>query len=288
MAGILDGMRIIEGSAFVAAPLGGMAMAQLGADVIRFDPIGGGLDRGRWPVTAEGRSLFWAGLNKGKRSIQVDLGSEEGQGAGDGADHRARTRRRPVPDQLPGTRLPRLRGAHRAPAGPRDGEHRGQPRRLVGRGLHGEPGHRLPLGHRPAQPQRALQPPAAGLGRHHRDDGHHQPAGGRAPEDSVRRGPVRAARALRRGLLDGGGPGEGRRGADQPPRAAEGRQLPLRGIRPRLHDQGRPPGDDRGAHRRDSGRGWWRPPGWARPSTPSASSWTWTWTTRAAASRRGR
>ena len=70
---------MIEGSAFVAAPLGGMTLAQLGADVIRFDPIGGGLDRGRWPVTADGHSLFWAGLNKGKRSIQVDLGSDEGR-----------------------------------------------------------------------------------------------------------------------------------------------------------------------------------------------------------------
>jgi 2-methylfumaryl-CoA isomerase len=79
MAGILEGMRIIEGSAFVAAPLGGMTMAQLGADVIRFDPIGGGLDRGRWPVTDEGKSLFWAGLNKGKRSIQLDLGSDTGR-----------------------------------------------------------------------------------------------------------------------------------------------------------------------------------------------------------------
>jgi 2-methylfumaryl-CoA isomerase len=79
MPGILEGMRIVEGSAFVAAPLGGMAMAQLGADVIRFDPIGGGLDRERWPVTAEGKSLFWAGLNKGKRSIQVDLSSDEGR-----------------------------------------------------------------------------------------------------------------------------------------------------------------------------------------------------------------
>jgi 2-methylfumaryl-CoA isomerase len=79
MPGVLAGMRIVEGSAFVAAPLGGMTMAQLGADVIRFDPIGGGLDRGRWPVTAEGRSLFWAGLNKGKRSIQVDLRSDEGR-----------------------------------------------------------------------------------------------------------------------------------------------------------------------------------------------------------------
>jgi 2-methylfumaryl-CoA isomerase len=79
MPGILDGLRIVEGSAFVAAPLGGMTLAQLGADVIRFDPIGGGLDRGRWPVTADGRSLFWAGLNKGKRSIQLDLGCEAGR-----------------------------------------------------------------------------------------------------------------------------------------------------------------------------------------------------------------
>ena len=43
MTGILAGMRVVEGSAFVAAPLGGMTLAQLGADVIRFDPIGGGL-----------------------------------------------------------------------------------------------------------------------------------------------------------------------------------------------------------------------------------------------------
>jgi len=76
---ILEGMRVIEGSAFVAAPLGGMTLAQMGADVIRFDPIGGGLDRARWPVTTEGRSLFWAGLNKGKRSMQVDLRSPEGR-----------------------------------------------------------------------------------------------------------------------------------------------------------------------------------------------------------------
>jgi crotonobetainyl-CoA:carnitine CoA-transferase CaiB-like acyl-CoA transferase len=50
MAGILSGMRIVEGSAFVAAPLGGMTLAQLGADVIRFDPIGGGIDHRRWPL----------------------------------------------------------------------------------------------------------------------------------------------------------------------------------------------------------------------------------------------
>ncbi len=79
MPGILDGLRVIEGSAYVAAPLGGMTLAQLGADVIRFDQIGGGLDRNRWPVTDDGASLFWAGLNKGKRSIQVDLRSDRGR-----------------------------------------------------------------------------------------------------------------------------------------------------------------------------------------------------------------
>jgi len=79
MKGPLNGMRIIEGSAFVAAPSGGMALAQLGAEVIRFDPIGGGLDHQRWPLTQDGVSLYWAGLNKGKKSIQVDLRSGEGQ-----------------------------------------------------------------------------------------------------------------------------------------------------------------------------------------------------------------
>jgi 2-methylfumaryl-CoA isomerase len=79
MSGILSGMRIVEASAFVAAPLGGMTLAQLGADVIRYDPIGGGLDHGRWPLAAGGPSLFWAGLNKGKRSIQIDPRAPEGQ-----------------------------------------------------------------------------------------------------------------------------------------------------------------------------------------------------------------
>jgi len=77
--GILSGLRLVEGSAFVAAPLGGMTLAQLGADVIRFDQIGGGLDHGRWPLARNGQSLFWAGLNKGKRSVQLDLHSEEGR-----------------------------------------------------------------------------------------------------------------------------------------------------------------------------------------------------------------
>ena len=79
MTGILAGLRIIEGSAFIAAPLGGMTLAQLGADVIRFDDIKGGLDNDRWPITKDGQSIYWAGLNKGKRSIAVDLRSPKGR-----------------------------------------------------------------------------------------------------------------------------------------------------------------------------------------------------------------
>lgn len=70
-------MRVIEAAAFVAAPLGGMTLAQMGADVIRIDTLGGGLDYRRWPVTADNTSLFWCGLNKSKRSVALDLGKPE-------------------------------------------------------------------------------------------------------------------------------------------------------------------------------------------------------------------
>ncbi len=79
MAKVLQGMRVVEGSAFVAIPLAGMTLAQLGADVIRFDRLRGGLDNFRWPVTEDNKSLFWAGLNKGKRSLAVDMSTPRGQ-----------------------------------------------------------------------------------------------------------------------------------------------------------------------------------------------------------------
>lgn len=79
MVQVLDGMRVVESSAFVAVPLAGMTLAQMGADVIRIDRPQGGLDYGRWPVTKSGRSLFWAGLNKGKRSVAVDVRSPRGR-----------------------------------------------------------------------------------------------------------------------------------------------------------------------------------------------------------------
>ena len=78
---LLQGLQVIELSSFVAAPLGGMTLGQLGADVIRVDPPGGAADQRRWPVSASGASLYWAGLNKGKRSITLDLRSRAGRQA---------------------------------------------------------------------------------------------------------------------------------------------------------------------------------------------------------------
>ena len=76
---LLKGFKIVEGASFIAAPLCGLTFVQLGADVIRFDPIGGGPDFYRWPLAPNGSSLYWEGLNKGKRSIAIDLARPEGR-----------------------------------------------------------------------------------------------------------------------------------------------------------------------------------------------------------------
>ncbi|MBM4420670.1 MAG: 2-methylfumaryl-CoA isomerase [Chloroflexi bacterium] len=76
-APLLRGLRVVELSAFVAAPLAGTLLTELGAEVVRVDPIGGGVDRYRWPLH-HGTSVYWAGLNQGKRSVTVDMRSAEG------------------------------------------------------------------------------------------------------------------------------------------------------------------------------------------------------------------
>lgn len=79
MYDLLKGLRVVEGSAFVAAPTCGLYLAQMGAEVIRFDNIGGGPDFRRWPLADNGMSLYWEGLNKGKKSIAIDLSSPAGR-----------------------------------------------------------------------------------------------------------------------------------------------------------------------------------------------------------------
>ena len=56
-----------------------MTLVSLAREVIRIDPIGGASDVQRWPLAADGTSIYWTGLNKGKRSATIDLRSPEGQ-----------------------------------------------------------------------------------------------------------------------------------------------------------------------------------------------------------------
>jgi 2-methylfumaryl-CoA isomerase len=79
MPDLLSGVRIIEAASFVAAPSAALYLAQLGADVIRVDQIGGGPDFGRWPLAENGASLYWENLNRAKRSVALDLRQDEGR-----------------------------------------------------------------------------------------------------------------------------------------------------------------------------------------------------------------
>ena len=76
---LLEGMRVVEGAAFIAGPSCGLYLAQMGAEVIRFDNIGGGPDFRRWPLSQGGDSFYWEGLNKGKKSVAIDMSSAEGR-----------------------------------------------------------------------------------------------------------------------------------------------------------------------------------------------------------------
>ena len=75
----LAGQLVVEVSAFVAAPYAGLVLAHLGAEVIRVDPIHGPPDEHRWPLAPDGTSLFWSGLNAGKKSVRIDTGSPRGR-----------------------------------------------------------------------------------------------------------------------------------------------------------------------------------------------------------------
>lgn len=79
MYNLLPGLTVIEASSFVASPTAGLYLAQMGAEVIRVDQIGGGPDFRRWPVTQNGDSLYWENLNRAKKSLALDLGRPEGR-----------------------------------------------------------------------------------------------------------------------------------------------------------------------------------------------------------------
>lgn len=76
---LLSGLSVIEVSSFVASPTAGLYCAQMGAEVIRVDQIGGGLDYDRYQLTEEGRSLSWENLNRAKKSVALDMRTPQGR-----------------------------------------------------------------------------------------------------------------------------------------------------------------------------------------------------------------
>ena len=79
MPGALDGFRIIDTTAMLTGPLATMILADQGAEVVKVEPPGLG-DVVRYVGTARGgMSAFFAGCNRGKRSVVLNLREERGR-----------------------------------------------------------------------------------------------------------------------------------------------------------------------------------------------------------------
>jgi crotonobetainyl-CoA:carnitine CoA-transferase CaiB-like acyl-CoA transferase len=73
----LAGLRVLEYAQYVAGPFAGMLLADLGADVIKVEPPDGDAWR-RYEPFAPGESRYFYGLNRNKRSVVIDLKTEDG------------------------------------------------------------------------------------------------------------------------------------------------------------------------------------------------------------------
>ena len=73
----LSGIRIIEFCEIAAGPYCGMLLADMGADVIKVERASGDAMR-TWPPVNDGYSENFASINRGKRSVVLDLKSPEG------------------------------------------------------------------------------------------------------------------------------------------------------------------------------------------------------------------
>jgi crotonobetainyl-CoA:carnitine CoA-transferase CaiB-like acyl-CoA transferase len=72
--GPLDGILVADFSRVLAGPLATMTLADLGADVVKVERPGGGDDTRSWgPPYAQEGATYYLGLNRGKRSVALDL-----------------------------------------------------------------------------------------------------------------------------------------------------------------------------------------------------------------------
>ena len=78
MAGLLQGIRVVENASVIAGPLAGVLLADLGADVIKVELPEGGDQFRHWVGNDEAVSAWFANYNRGKQSISLNLRSDEG------------------------------------------------------------------------------------------------------------------------------------------------------------------------------------------------------------------
>jgi CoA:oxalate CoA-transferase len=78
MSQALDGVRVLELARFQAGPRGGMILSDLGAEVIKIEPLGGEETR-RHPPMVQGQSVYFTVYNRGKKSVCLDLRSAPGK-----------------------------------------------------------------------------------------------------------------------------------------------------------------------------------------------------------------
>src|SRR5579875_3825575 len=77
-AGPLQGVRVLDFTRVLAGPAATMALADLGAEVIKVEPPGTGDDTRTFPPFRDGESHYFLANNRGKKSIVIDLKSEAG------------------------------------------------------------------------------------------------------------------------------------------------------------------------------------------------------------------
>jgi formyl-CoA transferase len=75
--GPLHGLRVLDCSAIIAGPIATAFLATYGADVIKLEPLEGDALRS-YPSTLPGLSRYFLGINRGKRSLAVDLRHPDG------------------------------------------------------------------------------------------------------------------------------------------------------------------------------------------------------------------
>lgn len=77
----LSGLKVLDLSRVLAGPLCTMILADLGAEVVKVEPPWGDETRGWGPPFVEGESAYFLAVNRGKRSVALDLKRPEGQEA---------------------------------------------------------------------------------------------------------------------------------------------------------------------------------------------------------------